>query len=171
VLRLLRPVAAAAAALYFLIDAVVLTTVRMIGKPLLRALSGLRIFDALAVWLASLGPYPTLALFLVPVIILEPAKPVGAFLIATGHLISGFSLIAIAEVLKIVSVERFFHFRRDKLMTIPAFARVYNWAQAWLEYSRSHPFGQATARHITATKAMAGRILRRFKASIDSLVR
>jgi hypothetical protein len=34
-------------------------------------------------------------LFLVPVIILEPVKPVGAYLIATGHLVSGISLIAI----------------------------------------------------------------------------
>jgi hypothetical protein len=33
------------------------------------------------------------------------------------------SLIAIGEVLKTVLVERLFHFSRDKLMTIPAFAR------------------------------------------------
>ena len=85
-----------------------------------------------------LGPYPTLVPFLVPVIILEPVKPVGAYLIATGHLVSGVSMIAIGEVLKIVLVERLFHFSRDKLMSIPAIARVYNWAEAWLEYFR-HP--------------------------------
>ena len=64
----------------------------------------MRIFNALAAWLASLGPYPTLVLFLVPVIILEPVKPVGAYLIATGHLVSGGSLIAIGEVLEIALV-------------------------------------------------------------------
>jgi len=169
--RVLSPVAAAAAALYFLIDAVFLSAVRTIIRPLTRTLSRLRIFNALAAWLGSLGPYPTLVLFLVPVIILEPVKPVGAYLIATGHLVSGISLIAIGEVLKIVLVERLFHFSRDKLMTIPAFAWVYNWAEAWLEYFRSQPLWQATLRQLTAIKAMAGRILKRLKAWIDSVVR
>jgi hypothetical protein len=169
--RVLSPVAAVAAVLYFLIDAVFLSAVRRIIGPLARALSGLRIFNALAAWLASLGPYPTLVLFLVPVIILEPVKPVGAYLIATGHLVSGISLIAVGEVLKIVLVERLFHLSRDKLMTIPAFARVYNWAEAWLDYFRSQPLWQATLRQLTAIKAMAGRILKRSKAWIDSVVR
>jgi hypothetical protein len=164
--RVLNPVAATAAVLYFLIDAVFLSAVRTIIRPVARALSGLRIFNALAAWLASLGPYPTLVLFLVPVIILEPVKPVGAYLIATGHLVSGISLIVIGEVLKIVIVERLFHFSRDKLMTIPAFARVYSWAEAWLEYFRSQPLWQATLRQLTVIKALAGRILKRSKAWI-----
>ena len=56
-------------------------------------------------------------------------------------------------------------------MTIPAFAGVYNWAEAWLEYSRSQPIWQATLRHLTAIKAIAGRIPKRFKAWIGSVVR
>src|SRR5258707_11177005 len=146
--RVLSPVAAAAAALYFLIDAVFLSAVRTIIRPLARALSRLRIFNALAAWLASLGPYPTLVLFLVPVIILEPVKPVGAYLIATSHLVSGVSLIAIGELLKILIAARLFHFSRDKLMSIPALSRVYNWAEAWLEYFRSKPLWCATYRHL-----------------------
>jgi hypothetical protein len=169
--RILSPVAAVAAALYFLIDAIFLSAIRTIIGPLADALSRLRIFNALATWLASLGPYPTLVLFLVPVLILEPVKPVGAYLIATGHLASGGALIAIGEVLKIVFVERLFHVSRDKLMTIPAFARVYNWAEAWLGYFRSQRIWQATLRHLTAIKAMAGRIPMRVKAWIDTVVR
>jgi hypothetical protein len=34
------------------------------------------------------------------------------------------SAVTIGEVLKTFLVERLFHFSRDKLMTIPAFARV-----------------------------------------------
>jgi hypothetical protein len=169
--RVLNPAAAVAAALYFLIDAVFLSAIRTIIGPLARALSRLRIFNALAAWLVSLGPYPTLVLFLVPVIILEPVKPVGAYLIATGHLVSGISLIVIGEVLKIVLVERLFHFSRDKLMTIPAFARVCNWAEAWLAYFRSQPLWQATLRQFAAIKALAGRILNRLKAWITSNAR
>jgi hypothetical protein len=51
----------------------------------------LRIFYALAAWLASLGPYPTLVLFLVPVIILEPFKPVGAYLFAQRVVLLAFA--------------------------------------------------------------------------------
>jgi hypothetical protein len=75
-------------------------------------------------------------------------------------------LIAIGEVLKIVLVERLFHFSRDKLMTIPLSARVYNWAEAWLEYFRSQPLWHATLRQLTAIEAPAGRILKRSKAWI-----
>jgi hypothetical protein len=60
-------------------------------------------------------------LLLVPVIILA-VQAVGAYMIADRALVS-VSLIAIGEVLKTVLVERLFHFSRDKLMTIPAFAR------------------------------------------------
>src|SRR5215475_5180293 len=48
--RVLSPVAAAAAVLYFLIDAVFLSAVRTVIRPLARALSRLRIFNALAAW-------------------------------------------------------------------------------------------------------------------------
>jgi hypothetical protein len=46
--RVLSPVAAVAAFLYFLIDAVFLAAVRTIIRPLARALPRLRIFNALA---------------------------------------------------------------------------------------------------------------------------
>ena len=49
-----------------------------------------------------------------------------------------------------------------------AFARVYNWAEAWLEYFRSQPLWQTTFRQLTAIKAMAGRILKRLKAWIEA---
>jgi hypothetical protein len=88
-----------------------------------------------------LTPYATLVLLLVPVIILEPFKPAGAYLIAIGHLVSGVSLIAIGDLLKTFLVERLFHFSRDKLMTIPAFARVYNWAASHSNKGDGRPLG------------------------------
>jgi len=73
----------------------------------------------------SLGRYPTLALFIIPVIILEPAKPLAAYLSATDRVMSGLIVLGIAELLKLVLVERLFCISRDKLMSIPAFAWCY----------------------------------------------
>jgi hypothetical protein len=157
--RVLSPVAAVAAVLYFLIDVVFLSLVR----PITQALAKLGIFNSLAAWLGSLGPYPTLAIFLLPVIVLEPVKPVGAYLIATGHGIYGVSLIAIGEVLKIAIVERLFHFSRDKLISIPAFAWVYGWIALWLAYLHAQPVWQATLRQLALIKSAARRILQRLQ--------
>ena len=60
-----------------------------------------------------------------PVIILEPVKPVAAYLAATGQVVSGAVTFIVGELLKLVLVERLFQLTRDKLMRIPAFAWVY----------------------------------------------
>ena len=55
----------------------------------------------LRAWIRSLRPYPSLALFSVPVIMLEPVKPVAAYLAATGHGEQIVTLI-VGELLKLV---------------------------------------------------------------------
>src|SRR4051812_38767537 len=57
------------------------------------------------------------SLFAVPLIVLEPVKPVGLYLIASGNVIDGTVLIGVGEIAKITIVERIFHAGRDKLMT------------------------------------------------------
>src|SRR5215210_4664084 len=90
----------------------------------------------LRAWIRSLRPYPSLALFSVPVIILEPVKPVAAYLAATGQIVSSVITLIVGEILKLVLVERLFSLTRDKLMKIPAFAWAYGkfrQAKAWIE--------------------------------------
>jgi hypothetical protein len=68
--------------------------------------------------------------------ILEPVKPLAAYLAATGQLLSGAVTLISGELLKLVLVERLFSLTRDKLMRIPAFAWAYahfRQAKAWLE--------------------------------------
>src|SRR6185369_4881536 len=68
--------------------------------------------------------------------ILEPAKPVAAYLTATGHVASGLVILGVAELLKLVLIERLFKISRDKLMSIPAFAWCYGKVQQarnWVE--------------------------------------
>ena len=65
-------------------------------------------------WVISLGPYPSLALFAVPVIILEPAKPLAGYLLGTGHFFAGAVTFITAEVLKLTLVEQLFQLNREK---------------------------------------------------------
>ena len=110
------------AALYFALDAIFAT----VAIPLGRWIAAHLMFERLHRWILSLGPYPTLVLFILPLIVLEPVKPVAAYLAGTGHVIFGLVLVAVGEILKLVLVERLFSVSRDKLLSIPAFA----WSRA-----------------------------------------
>jgi hypothetical protein len=149
--RALTPFVVVLATLYFVIDALFLLLVR----PLADWIGRQAIFPRLRAWIQSLGPYPTLALFLIPLIILEPVKPVAAYLVGTGHYMSGTAVLIIGELLKITIVERLFHLGRDKLMTIAAFAWSYNFLMGWLAYLKSLPPWQAVMRRFIAIKARA----------------
>jgi hypothetical protein len=130
--RILKPLTYVLAALYFLVDAVFMT----VARPVANWIAGHLALRRLRAWIRSLSPYASLALFSVPVMILEPVKPLAAYLAATGEwLVSAVTLI-VGELLKLVLVERLFSLTRDKLMTIPAFAWGYGKFQdmkAWLE--------------------------------------
>jgi hypothetical protein len=130
--RIFKPVAFVLAAIYFAVDAAFWT----IARPVIRLVGDHWIFASARTWIMSLRPYPTLALFIVPVAILEPAKPLAAYLAATGHVGVGLLVLGIAEVLKLVLIERLFNICRDKLMSIPAFAWGYGKfqrARSWIE--------------------------------------
>ena len=76
-----KPLVIVVADVYFVIDALALSVL----KPLLRKIANVRLFAFIARWIASLSPYATLALFLIPLILLEPVKPLSAYLVASGQ--------------------------------------------------------------------------------------
>ena len=136
VLRIaLTPVALALAILYFLIDGVVLAIIRVPAAWVARQPAVARFMARIA----RLGPYPTLALLLVPVIILEPLKPLALYLIAKRYVIVGSVVLVVTELLKIVTVERLFNLSRAKLMSIPAFAAVFGFVAGWLAFLMALP--------------------------------
>src|SRR5712671_1235083 len=129
--RILKPVTYVLAAVYFLVDAVFMSVAKPISNWIARHL----VLRRLRAWIRSLSPYPSLALFSVPVIVLEPVKPVAAYLAATGQFLSSIATLITGEHLKLVLVERLFSLTRDKLLKIPVFARGYEKfrrAKAWL---------------------------------------
>jgi hypothetical protein len=130
--RILKSVIFALAAIYFLVDGIFM----IVARPVANRITEHWIFGSLRVWILSLRPYPTLALFAVPLIVLEPVKPVAAYLAGTGHIAVGMIVLVIGEVLKLVLVERLFSVSRNKLISIPAFAWTYGrylQAKEWLE--------------------------------------
>ena len=130
--RVLKLLTYIAAGLYLLVDAIFMT----VAKPIANWIDKYVQLTRLRNWIRSLPPYPSLALFSVPVIVLEPIKPIAAYLAATGQFLSGAVTFIFGELLKLVLVERLFSLTREKLMKIPAFARLYGWyaqAMAWLK--------------------------------------
>ena len=109
-------------AVYFVADVVF----GAVARPLSAWIGRLQILRAINAWIEGLRPYPALALFSVPVVILEPVKPVGAFLVSAGHVMEGTLTIVLGEILKITLVERLFRLTRDRLMQIPIFAVLYD---------------------------------------------
>jgi hypothetical protein len=154
--RILKPVTYVLAAIYFLVDAAFLAVVKPISNWIARHL----VLRKLRAWIRSLRPYPSLALFSVPVIMLEPVKPVAAYLAATGQIVSSVVTLIVGEILKLVLVERLFSLTRDKLMKIPAFAWAYTQfrqAKAWLQATEAwqaiRSLGKAIRDHVMQMKA------------------
>lgn len=134
-----KPLVIVVAAVYFVTDALALSVL----KPLLRKIADLRLFALIARWIASLSPYATLALFLIPLILLEPVKPLSAYLVASGQFKLGMFVLVVGEILKITIVERIFDIGREKLLKIKVFALVYNFVWGWLTWIQALPSWQA----------------------------
>jgi hypothetical protein len=108
---------------YFVVDGLF----SCVTRPISAWIGQIRLFERARRWIVSLRPYPSLALFAVPVIILEPVKPLAGYLAATGHLVAGAITFIAGEVVKLTCVERLFELNRTKLLSIPAFATAYGY--------------------------------------------
>jgi hypothetical protein len=154
--RVLKPVTYVLAAVYFLVDAAFMA----LAKPISDWIANHVMLRQLRAWIRSLPPYPSLALFCVPLIILEPVKPLAAYLAATGQFLSSALTLITGELLKLVLVERLFSLTRDKLMKIPAFAWAYarfQQAKAWLEATEAwrtlQSLSKAVRNHVASVRA------------------
>jgi hypothetical protein len=146
--RILRPVIFIVAALYFAADELF----SWIARPITNWLSRLTILQSVRAWIKGLDPYPALLLFVVPLLILEPAKPLATYFIATGRVTIGVVGFAVAELLKVIMVERLFDLNRDKLLSIPAFAWCYARFRMVFAWLQSFEVWQATRKGFARVK-------------------
>src|SRR3984893_7995913 len=140
------------ATLYFVVDGVF----SHVTRPITVWLAEMKLLERARLWVTSLRPYPSLALFAVPVIILEPAKPLAGYLLGTGHFFFGAVTFITAEVLKLTLVEQLFQLNRKKLLSIPAFAWGYRYWRDMMDVVESMEVWRASRRLV----ANAGHMVR-----------
>src|ERR1700736_2035756 len=127
---------------YFVVDGLF----SYVTRPISACIAQIRLFERTRRWIVSLRPYPSLALFAVPVIILEPVKPLAGYLVATGHLVAGAITFVTGELLKLTCVERLFELNRKKLLSIPAFAAGYKYWRRMMDVVESLEVWKASRR-------------------------
>ena len=86
-------------------------------------------------FIRRLGPYQSLLLVLVPLSIVEPLKVFAVAIAGNGHWMIGAAIAAAAYAASLYFVERLFKLVKPKLLTLPWFARLWNWfvnLRGWL---------------------------------------
>lgn len=143
------------ATMYFVVDALF----AHVTHPIAAWLGQIRLLERARRWIVSLRPYPSLALLVVPLIVLEPVKPLSAYLAATGHWFAGAITFIAGEVLKLTVTERLFQINRKKLLSIPAFEKAYGYWRRMMNAIESIEAWKACRRLANNT----GRILRAYR--------
>ena len=77
-----------------------------------------------------LGPYQSLVLLAVPASLVEPLKLIAVAIAGAGHWITGTITIVCCYGISLFLVERLFRIVKPKLLTLPWFARLWNWFTA-----------------------------------------
>lgn len=101
--------------------------------PFMRWLSRLRVIQAIERGIAALPPYVILVLLAVPFGVEEVVKIYAFVLMGGGHFVSGFALYIACHVFAILVCERIFSAGKAQLMTIPWFARLFDWLNGYKE--------------------------------------
>src|SRR6266849_9237493 len=152
--RIAHVIVVVVAIVYFLIDAIFLALV----GPLVGWIERRAIFPRVRAWIVSRGAYTSLALFLVPLILLEPVKPVGLYLIGTRHPAAGILVIAIGELIKLTMLERLFQLSKDKLLSFRWFRWSHDRVVGWIAFVKALPPWQMVLRRYREIRATGRRL-------------
>ncbi|CAL8976239.1 hypothetical protein RHODGE_RHODGE_01789 [Rhodoplanes serenus] len=111
-------------ALVFLLEAWLWDHVRPLIARLVVLIAWPALRARIAAAIARLPPYPTLLVFLVPVLLLLPLKLLGVWMFAHGHLVGGIAVLALAKVTSVGATAFVFDVTRPKLMQLAWFRRL-----------------------------------------------
>ena len=102
------------------------------GYWLVRLLPMAAFKRGVAAFIARLPPYAVLVVFGLPVLIIEPFKLAGIYLLTHHHLFLGVLVFIAAKLLAVAIIAFMFELCKDKLMQISWFPRFYNlFLRAW----------------------------------------
>ena len=78
-------------------------------------------------YIERLGPYQSQLILAIPTSLVEPLKLIAVAVAGEGHWITGTVMIIAAYGCSLLFVERLFRIVRPKLLSLPWFARLWNW--------------------------------------------
>lgn len=156
--------AKAVVVLYVVLDEIITPVVR----PLVGWVAELRFVIRLQDIVATLPPYAILVLLAVPFAFAEPAKIYALVLMTSGNFAAGLVAISLAYLVSLLVVERIYHAGREKLKTIPWFAKLIDWLTgirdrllAWARATRIWAFSVQVK---LAARAFAAKLRLYFRA-------
>lgn len=80
---------------------------------------------------ARLSPYAAMSVFVLPWLVLLPAKVLAFWFIGTGHLRLGVLVFVLAKVIGTALLARLFTLTRPALLSIAWFRRLHAWFTSW----------------------------------------
>lgn len=123
-------------ALVFLFEAWLWEHLRPIVAWIVDLVSWATLRARIAAAIGRLPPYPTLLVFLVPVLLLLPLKFLGLWMLARGYWLGAMGTLAFAKVLGMGVTAFIFDVTRPKLLQLPWFSWLYAHVLTWL--ARAH---------------------------------
>jgi len=91
----------------------------------------------LSALIEQLPPYPTLQVFLIPVVLLLPIKFIGLWMLARGYWLGAMATLGAAKVVSMGVTAFIFDVTRPKLMQLPWFCRLYESVLKWLAWAHA----------------------------------
>lgn len=133
-------------------------------RPLIRWLSGLRLFEMIGDLLGRLPPYVVLICLAVPFILIEPLKLLALYWMASGLVIRGTLLLIFSHILSILTLDRIYHAGHAQLMKIGWFARLMGWVIGLRDgvfgWVKATTAWQAARRMVLAARTFVVRLFR-----------
>lgn len=141
-------------------------------KPAVARLAQLAPFRRLEAWIRTLGPYQTMALFVVPMVVIWPLKLFALYLIGAGRVVTGVLVLVGAKIVGVGIAERLFAVSRDKLLSVAWFRRAYGWSvgvkEAVHAYLRRTRLWTVAGAVVARIRAGLGAVKARLKAVVQA---
>jgi len=129
--RLLKPLWLLLA-LVFLFEAWLWEHLRPLVAWVVNLVAWDRLKARVAAAIEDLPPYPTLLIFLIPVILLFPLKLLGLWMLAHGSWLGAMAVLALAKVVSMGVMAFIFEVTRPKLLELGWFRWLYEQVLVWL---------------------------------------
>jgi hypothetical protein len=130
--RLLKPLWILLA-LVFLFEAWLWEHLRPLVARVVDLIAWERLKKRVAAAIEHLPPYPTLLIFLIPVILLFPLKLLGLWMLAHGSWLGAMAVLALAKIVSMGVMAFIFEVTRPKLLQLGWFRWLYEHILVWLE--------------------------------------